>query len=228
MKYEIIGDIMPAVEITLENTNEAMICQSGAMSWMDPNIEMSTNMKGGLLKGISRAFAGESMFIVTYTAKKGNIKIGFSSSFPGEIKAIDVQQHQGMIVQKGSFLCAQDSVNPNVVFNKKLMSGMFAGEGFVLQELLGEGICFLEIDGNCIIKELEAGETILVDTGNVVAFDRSVSYEVESISGGVNVLFGGEGLFVTRLTGPGTVLVQTQNYGDFARRLIPYIPTRSN
>lgn len=227
MKYEIIGNIMPVVEVTFENTHESMITQSGGMSWMDEGVSMETNMKGGFLKSVSRAFAGESMFIVTYSTSKPNTKIAFSSTVPGEIMPIRIEDHNGIILQKGAFLCAESTVEPSVIFNKKLSSGLFGGEGFILQKLNGKGIAFLEIDGNAVVKELKPGETILVDTGNIVAFDGNVKYDIQSIKGAKNILFGGEGLFVTKLTGPGSVILQTQNFADFAGRIITLMPSKN-
>ena len=226
MKYEIIGNVLPAVEITFDHENEAIVTQSGGMSWMSEGVRMDTNMRGGFMKSLGRSFAGESMFMVTYTAERSGSQIAFSSTVPGQILAIEASEHPGMILQKGAFLCSEKNVNVDVVFTKKFSSGLFGGEGFILQSISGQGKLFLEIDGNTVLKELAPNETLLVDTGNVVAFDSSIQYEIKSISGTKNILFGGEGLFVTKLSGAGKVLIQTQNFSDFAGRISALIPSK--
>ena len=226
MKYDILGSIMPAVEVTL-NSGESMYTQSGGMSWMTDGITMETNLKGGLMKGLGRMFSGESMFMATYTAEKNGAVIAFASTVPGEILPLNLTGHAGYICQKGSFLCAEPSVNISVAFTKKISTGFFGGEGFILQDIKGSGTVFLEIDGNKVEKLLSPGEVIKVDTGNVVAFERTVSYEIESVKGFKNIFLGGEGLFLTRLKGPGRVILQTQNFGEFAGRINSLLPSRS-
>lgn len=225
MRYEIIGNIMPAVEVIFDTAGEGMYTQSGGMAWMTEGVEMSTNAKGGLMKGIGRMFAGESLFMATYRAQRPGSVIAFASTVAGRIVPLDVGATGGMICQKGAFLCAQESVNLNVTFTKKFSAGLFGGEGFVLEDLSGQGIAFLEIDGDMVEKVLQPGEVLKVDTGNVVAFDRTVQYEVETVKGLGNIFFGGEGLFLTKLVGPGRVLLQTQNIAEFAGRIARFIPT---
>jgi len=225
MRYEILGSTMPAVEVTMES-GESIYTQSGGMAWMTEGIEMDTNLKGGLMKGLGRMFSGESLFLATYTAQRPGATIAFASTVPGEIIPVDLSQKGGIICQKGAFLCAQPSVNVKVTFSKSLTSGLFGGEGFILQEMSGDGIVFLEIDGDKIEKELAPGEVIKVDTGNVVAFDKTISYEIETVKGIKNIFLGGEGLFLTKLTGPGKVILQTQNFNEFAGRIIRMIPSK--
>lgn len=225
MKYEIIGNTMPAVEVCME-PGESMYTQSGGMAWMTEGIKMDTNTKGGVLKGIGRMFSGESFFMATYTAERPGAVIAFASTVPGELIPIDVSQSGGMICQKGAFLCAEESVELKAVFTKRFSSGLFGGEGFILQDISGSGTAFLEIDGDKIIKNLEPGEVLKVDTGNVVAFDRSVHYEIETVKGLKNIFLGGEGLFLTKLTGPGKVILQTQNFNEFAGRIIGMMPSK--
>ena len=225
MRYEVLGSTMPAVEVTMDK-GESMFTQSGGMAWMTEGISMDTNLKGGLMKGIGRMFAGESLFMATYTADKSDVTIAFASTVPGEVVPVDLSRKGSIICQKGAFLCAQPSVNVSVTFTKKVSAGLFGGEGFILQEMAGSGMVFLEIDGNLIEKELAPGEVIKVDTGNVVAFDKSVSYEIETVKGIKNIFLGGEGLFLTKLTGPGKVLLQTQNFNEFAGRIIKMIPSK--
>lgn len=228
MKYQIIGSTMPAVEILFEQSGESMYTQSGGMAWMTEGISMSTNARGGLMKGLGRMFAGESMFMATYRAEQAGSTIAFASTVAGSIHPVDVGATGGLICQKGAFLCAQESVELNVTFTKKASAGFFGGEGFILEELSGNGMAFLEIDGDKVVKTLQPGEVLKVDTGNVVAFEKTVQYEVETVKGFGNIVFGGEGLFLTKLTGPGKVVLQTQNIAEFAGRLARYIPTNSS
>lgn len=192
---------------------------------MTEGIEMSTNARGGLMKGLGRMFAGESMFMATYRAERAGSSIAFASTVAGRVLPVDVGANGGLICQKGAFLCAQETVELNITFSKKFSAGLFGGEGFILQDLSGSGIAFLEIDGDMVERELAPGEVLKVDTGNVVAFERSVSYEVETVKGLGNIFFGGEGLFLTKLVGPGRVIMQTQNIAEFAGRIARFIPT---
>ena len=225
MKYRIIGDVMPAVEVIFDTAGESMYTQSGGMAWMTDGVEMKTNAKGGVMKGLGRMLAGESMFMATYKAQRPGAEIAFASTSAGKILAIDVGATGGLICQKGAFLAAQESVELSVTLTKRLSAGVFGGEGFILQDIKGSGIAFLEIDGDMVEKQLAPGEVIKVDTGNVVAFERSVSYEVETVKGLGNIVFGGEGLFLTKLVGPGRIILQTQNIAEFAGRIARFIPT---
>lgn len=225
MQYEIIGKTVPAVEVTLSN-GEGMYTQSGGMVWETDGIEMKTNTKGGLMKGLGRMLAGESLFMATYTATREGAKIAFGATAPGDILPVNLSGTPGIIAQKRAFLCAEEDVNLTIALTKKLTAGAFGGEGFILQDISGNGHVFLEIDGDQVVKELAAGEVIKVDTGNVVAFDKTVRYEIETVKGLGNIVFGGEGLFLTRLTGPGRVVLQTQNFNDFAGRIAAMIPAR--
>lgn len=215
---------MPAVEIMFDVPGEGMYTQSGGMAWMTDGIDMATNTKGGLMKGLGRMFAGESLFMATYRAQKAGAMIAFASTVAGRILPVDVAGG-GLICQKGAFLCAQESVNLDITFTKKFSAGLFGGEGFILQDISGQGMAFLEIDGDMVEKVLAPGEVLKVDTGNVVAFERSVGYEIETVKGLGNIFFGGEGLFLTRLVGPGKVILQTQNIAEFAGRIARFIPT---
>ena len=223
MEYQLIGDVMPAVEVRMQS-GKAMYTQSGGMVWMSEGIKMDTNTNGGVLKGFTRKFAGESMFMATYSATVDNATIAFASTVPGKIMSIDMVNGP-MICQKNAFLCAQPSVTLNTIFNKKIGAGLFGGEGFILQELVGAGMAFLEVDGDVVVKDLQPGEVIKVDTGNVVAFSKGMNYEIERIKGLKNIFLGGEGLFLTKLTGPGRVILQTQNMSEFAGRIAKYMVT---
>ncbi|MEW9078451.1 TIGR00266 family protein [Terrisporobacter glycolicus] len=225
MNYVIVGKVVPSVEVSLSK-GESMFTQSGGMFYQSEGIKMDTNTKGGLLKGIGRMFAGESMFMATYTAMQ-DAKIAFASTVPGSIIPINVSEGC-FTIQKGAFLAAESSVELKTIFNKKMGTGFFGGEGFILQELRGRGTAFLEIDGDAIEMNLAPGEVVKIDTGNLVGFEDTVKYEVEMVKGLGNVFFGGEGLFLTKLTGPGQVVLQTMNMNEFALRVGSFIPTSSN
>lgn len=225
MNYEIRGNVVPCVEMDLSK-GETVYTQSGGMFWQTEGIKMETNTRGGLLKGIGRMFAGESLFMANYTATR-DAKISFSSTVPGSIIPLDVSQGN-YIMQKGAFLAAESSVELRTIFNKKLGSGFFGGEGFILQELRGRGIAFLEVDGDAIQIDLAPGQVIKIDTGNLVCFEESVSYEVEIVKGFGNIFFGGEGLFLTKLTGPGEIVLQTMNMNEFAARVGSFIPSKAD
>ena len=224
MRYQVIGDTMPAVEVVFDRPGETMYTQSGGMAWMSEGISMDSNMRGGLGKSIGRMFSGESLFMATYRAERPGAMIAFASTVAGEVLPVDIGACGGMICQKGAFLCAEETVNLSVALTKKLSAGFFGGEGFILQDISGSGMVFLEIDGNKVEKQLAPGEVIKVDTGNVVAFEKSIKYEVETVKGIKNIFFGGEGLFLTKLTGPGRVVLQTQNFNGFAGRIARLIP----
>lgn len=226
MDYKVIGQTVPVVEMIL-NAGETVYTQSGGMAYQSEGIEMKTNARGGIMKSIGRAFSGESIFMANYTAQKDGAMVAFAATVPGNVFPIDLSQmSQGLMMQKGAFLCAENSVETKVAFTKKFSAGLFGGEGFILQKAQGNGKLFLEVDGDTIEKELQPGEVLKVDTGNVVAFEPSVSYEIETVKGLGNIFLGGEGLFLTRLVGPGKVILQSQNFKDFAGRIIPYIPSR--
>lgn len=227
MKYEIIGQTVPVVEMKL-NKGEIIYSQSGGFAYSSEGVSMSTNARGGVMKSLGRMFSGESIFMANYTAERDDVKVAFASTVPGAVVPIDMNNYpNGFIMQKGAFLCAENTVNTEVAFTKKFSTGLFGGEGFILQRAKGNGMLFLEVDGDIIEKELAPGEVLKVDTGNVVAFDSNISYEIETVKGIKNIFFGGEGLFLTRLTGPGKVYLQSQNLKDFAGRLIPFLPTKN-
>lgn len=224
MDYKIIGQTVPVVEMTL-NAGESVYTQSGGMAYQTDGVEMKTNARGGVMKSLGRMFTGESIFMANYTAKRDGAVVAFSTTVPGSVIPVDLSKMSGgLIIQKGSFLCAESNVETSIAFTKKLSAGFFGGEGFILQKATGNGSLFLEVDGDPVQKDLAPGEILKVDTGNVVAFQPSVSYEIETIKGLGNIFLGGEGLFLTRLVGPGRVILQSQNIKDFANRLIPYMP----
>ena len=227
MNYNIIGKPMPIVELKM-NKGESVYTQSGAMCWMSEGMKMSTNMKGGFMKSLGRLFTGESLFMVTYEAERDNADISFAATLPGEIHRVELGEGKEYIAQKQSFLCAEHSVNLSVYFQKKIAAGLFGGEGFLLQKLSGSGAAYLEISGSVIERELAPGEKLLVDTSHVAYFENTCDFDVQTVKGFKNILFGGEGLFLTTITGPGKVWLQTMTAANIAEKLIPYIPQPSS
>lgn len=223
MKYEIIGGQLPAVSCTLAK-GEKMITESGGMAWMDDCFDMETSTNGGALKGLARAFSGESIFMTTYTSNKENANIVFGSSFPGQILPITLSGNQTIIAQKSAFLASETGVELQTFFRKKLGAGFFGGEGFILQKLSGNGTAFLEIDGELVEKELQANETIRVDQGYIACFEESVNFDITTVKGLKNKLLSGEGIFVATLSGPGKVWLQTMPFSVLADRIISVVP----
>jgi uncharacterized protein (TIGR00266 family) len=221
MRYKIFGDTLPAVTIQCE-AGESIYTQSGGMSWMTDNFNMETNMRGGLGKGIGRMFSGESLFMATYTAMAPGAEITLASSFPGTILALELDGTREYIAQKSAFLCATPGVELSTHVNR-MGAGFFGGEGFIMQRYSGVGLVFVEIDGSLVQKDLMPGETLKVDTGNLAVFDASVTYDVTTVKGFKNVLFGGEGLFLSTVTGPGRVWLQTLSIGELASRISPFV-----
>ena len=222
MRYEIKGGAFPVVVCELAD-GEQMITEKGSMVWMSPNMQMDTR-GGGLGKLFSKAFSGESIFQNIYTARGAGM-IAFGSSFPGQIKAVTIAPGQDMILQKTAFLAAEPGVELSIHFNKKLGTGLFGGEGFIMQRLSGSGVAFAEIDGELVEYELREGQQIVADTGNVAGFTAGVKMEIQQVPGMKNKLLGGEGLFNTLLTGPGRVWLQTMPISSVAASIRPYIPT---
>ena len=221
MKYEIKGGNFPVVTCTL-SSGEQMITEKGSMVWMSSNIEMETQ-GGGLGKMFSKAYSGESMFQNIYTAR-GEGMITFGSSFPGQIIPLQVSPGREMILQKSAFLASETGVNLSIFFNKKLGVGLFGGEGFIMQKISGQGIAFVEIDGELVEYDLKPGEALVVDTGNVAGFESTVSMDIRQVPGLKNKLLGGEGLFNTHLTGPGKVWLQTMPIVNVAMALKGFFP----
>ena len=225
MRYQIQGETLPVVICEREG-GEKMITEGGAMSWMSPNMRMETTSNGGIGKAFGRAFSGEKMFQNVYTAQGGPGMIAFASSFPGSIKAFQIAPGQDMIFQKSAFLASEAGVQLSVHFRKKLGSGLFGGEGFIMQKVSGHGTMFAEFDGHVVEYELQAGQQIVIDTGYLAAMSGTCSMDIQSVPGVKNMLFGGEGVFNTVVTGPGRVLLQSMPIGQMAGTLIPYLPAK--
>ena len=226
MEYRVIGNTVPVVEIMLEN-GETVYTQTGGMAYQTAGIEMKTNANGGVMRSLGRMFTGESIFMANYKAIQDGATVAFATTVPGAIIPIDLTNiPNGLIIQKGAFLCAESTVDLKVSFTKRISAGLFGGEGFILQKATGNGKIFLEVDGDPIEKVLAPGEVLKVDTSNIVAFEPTVSYEIEMVKGLGNIFFGGEGLFLTKFVGPGRIILQSQNISDFAGRLLPLVQTK--
>lgn len=221
MKYQIKGTPFPVLECSLEN-GESVICQNGAMSWMNDKMEMSTS-GGGLGKMFSKAFSGEKMFSNIYTAKGGEGYIAFASSFPGNIVPFEIGPGREIICQKSAFLASTPGVELSIHFQKKVGAGFFGGEGFIMQKMSGNGIVFLEIDGSAEEYTLAPGEKMIIDTGYLAMMDSTCSMDIVTVKGVKNALLGGEGLFNTVVTGPGRVMLQTMPLNQMASSLSAYI-----
>jgi len=226
MKYSIEGEPFPVVICEL-NQGESMICESGGMAWMSPNMKMETSSRGGAGKVVGRALSKEHLFMNTYTAEGGNGLIAFASNFPGEIRKLDISPGNDIIVQKSGYLASTEDVDLSIFFQRKFGSGAFGGEGFVMQKLSGNGTAFVELNGYIKEYELAAGQQIIVDTGYVAMMDATCSMDVQTIHGAKNVLLGGEGLFNTIINGPGRVWLQSMPLWQLAQDLIPFLPSSS-
>lgn len=224
MQYKIEGEPLPVVTCTL-NPGESMITEKGSMCWMTPNMRMETTTRGGVGKALGRMFSGDSFFQNRYTADNGPGMIAFASSFPGAIRAFELQPGQEIIVQKSGFLAAEESVQLSVFFQKKLGAGLFGGEGFIMQRLTGPGTAFVEIDGYTAEYMLQPGQSIIVDTGYLAAMDATCSVDIHTVPGVKNMLFGGEGVFNTVISGPGRVYLQSMPISSVAGILRAYFPS---
>lgn len=224
MRYQILGETLPVVICELEG-GEKMITEGGGMSWMSPNMLMETTTNGGVGKALGRMFSGEKMFQNIYTAQGGPGMIAFASSFPGSIRPFHIGPGQEMIFQKSAFLAGEMGIQLSVFFNKKFSAGLFGGEGFIMQRISGQGTVFAEFDGHVVEYELQPGQQIVVDTGHLAAMTASCNIEIKNVPGVKNMLFGGEGVFNTVISGPGKVWLQTMPISNVAGALRPYIPT---
>ena len=222
MKYEIKGEPFPADTCYIED-GETLITEKGSMCWMSPNMSMET-VGGSVGKAFGRMFSGEAMFQNKYTAVGAEGMITFASSFPGVIKAFEITPDREMIVQKSGFLASEIGVELSVFFQKKFGSGLFGGEGFIMQKLSGNGIAFVEFDGHIMEYELAQGENMIIDTGYLAAMESTCSINIQTVKGIKNKLLGGEGIFNTVVTGPGKIYLQTMPINSVASSLAPYLP----
>ncbi len=226
MTYQIIGSTLQAVVINLPE-GQQIFSERGGMSWMSANVDMQTNAEGGIGGVFKRMISGESIFMVTFTAQQGPGLIGFSAELPGKVVPINLAPGQKMICQKDAFMCAERTVELGIHFRKKLGAGLFGGEGFVMQELTGPGVAFVELDGEVVEYTLAPNQQLKVDTGHVAMYEPTVGFDIQMVKGFKNILFGGEGLFLTTLTGPGRVWLQTMPAMNLAKKLAQYMPMSS-
>ncbi len=225
MRYETHGETLPSLDVYLE-AGEAVFTESGGMAWMKGNVEMGTNTRGGLLSGLGRKLAGESLFMTTYTCQGGTGMVTFTPEAPGRIIVSELDAGESLICQKDAFMAAQDSVTLEMHFRKRLGAGLFGGEGFVLQKVTGPGAVFLEIAGDVREYDLAAGEVLKVDPGHIAMYEPSVDYDISAVKGLTNVLFSGEGLFLATLRGPGKVWLQSMPISNLAAKIRKYIPSK--
>ncbi|HOK57404.1 MAG TPA: TIGR00266 family protein [Methanothrix sp.] len=220
LRYTILGDDLQVLEVQLA-PGESIRSEAGAMLFMDEGMDMSAST-GGIIKGLKRAVAGEGLFITSFTNRSDDMKrMAFSAPFPGKILSLNLDDFGGQLLcQRGAFLCGESGVEIEVAFTKRLGAGFFGGEGFVLQRLRGRGMVFIHAGGALITRDLREGEVINVDTGCLVAFSRDVDYDIRFVGGVRNALFGGEGIFLARLTGPGRVYLQSLPLSRLADRIL--------
>ena len=233
IEFEIIGNEMQCVEIELD-PQETVMAEAGSFMMMDDGIQMQTvfgdgnTQSGGFLGKLmtagKRLLTGESLFITAYTnVGYGKKKVVFAAPYPGKIIALDLSQHREKIVcQKDAYLCAAKGVSIGIEFQKKLGTGLFGGEGFIMQKLEGDGWAFIHACGHVIEKQLQPGETLRIDTGCIVGFEGSVNYDIKLIGGIRNTIFGGEGMFYALLTGPRKVWIQSLPFSRLAGRVLAY------
>lgn len=222
MKYEIKGNDLPVAIVQLD-AGETIVAESGAMSWMDDNIEMDTK-GGGMGKVFGRMFAGENLFQNEYTAVGKAGEIAFASSFPGSIMALEIGPGREVIIQKKAFMASEPGVSRDVYFQKKFTTGFFGGEGFVMQKLSGKGVAFVEVDGEAFEYDLAPGQKMIVNSGYLAMMDTTCSMEVQAVKGLKNMFLGGEGFFNTVVKGPGKVVIQSMPVHKLAMSILPYIP----
>jgi uncharacterized protein (TIGR00266 family) len=227
MNYEIFGTTLQTLDITL-GAGESVFTESGGMAWMRGSIDMSTDTRGGLLKGLARSLAGESLFLTTYSCSGGEGIITFTPEAPGSILPVQLGPNESRICQKDAFMVAEDSIALEVHFRRKLGSGLFGGEGFVLQKLTGPGTAWVEIAGEVREYMLKPGETMKVDPGHIAMYEPSVNYDIARVKGVKNIFFGGEGLFLATLTGPGHIWLQSLPLTNLAAKLMQYMPIKTS
>ena len=225
MQYEIKGQVMQSLEITLAN-GESVRTESGGMAWIRGDVHMNTNMPGGLVGGLMRKVSGESFFMTTYTARSNTAAVTFTPYAPGKIVPFDLTGGRQIVMQKNAFMVADTAIDLSIAFQRKLGAGFFGGEGFIMQRVSGTGLAFAEIPGEVEMIELAPRETVKVDPGHVAVYETAIDFDITRIKGVTNMLFGGEGIFLATLTGPGKVWLQTLTLQDLASRLSPLLPNK--
>jgi len=223
MKHEIIGDNLQMVKIELQ-PGEGVLAEAGSMVNMSGDTAMESQLTGGILSGIKRAVTGESVFLTRFSPGNAPGFVSFAGTMPGKIFPVQVGPGKEFIARKESFLCCGEGVGLDIAFTENIRAGIFGGGGFILQRIAGEGTAFLHCCGDIVALTLKPGEVVKVQTGLVVGFDHTVAYDIALAGGITTALFGGEGLFVTTLTGPGCVVLQSVDLAKIANALIPYLP----
>ncbi|MBM4237324.1 MAG: TIGR00266 family protein [Euryarchaeota archaeon] len=227
MKYSITGDNLQFANIEIA-PGEVVFAEAGSMAYMTGNVSMDAKMRGGLFKGFKRKLTGESFFLTHFSVEGGSGIVAFAGRVPGKIMALDLRGGKQFILQKDSFLCAEDQIDFDIAFQKKLGAALFGGEGLILQRVWGEGTVFINGCGDFIEFSLEPGQLMKISTSHVVGWETSVEYDIQSVGGITTAFFGGEGLFVTTLRGPGRVIIQSLTLAKLANSLVPYLPTRGD
>jgi uncharacterized protein (TIGR00266 family) len=223
MRYKITGDNLQIVTLEIA-PKEIIYAEAGAMIHMSGNINMEAKARGGIWKGIKRKFMGETFFLTEFSTKGGNGIVAFAGNAPGTIKPVPLTQGRDFLCQKDAFLCAENGVELDMAFQQKLGASFFGGEGFIIQRLFGNGTAFIHACGDFVEMDLKPGQLIKVDTGNVVGWDSTVSYDIQRVKGIKTMFFGGEGIFLTTLTGPGKVILQSMTLHNLATALSPFLP----
>jgi uncharacterized protein (TIGR00266 family) len=226
MRYEILGTTLPTLDVHLTQ-GETIFTESGGMAWMVGEIQMETNTRGGIMSGLARSLAGESLFLTSYTCQGNEAMITFTPEAPGSIIALPLGPGESRICQKDAFMAAENSVTLEAHFRKKLGAGLFGGEGFILQKITGPGTAWVEIAGDVRGYELQAGQQVKVDPGHIAMYEPQVNYDIQRVKGVKNILFGGEGLFLATLTGPGRVWLQSMPLSNLAAKIGSYLPNKS-
>ena len=226
MRYEISGTVMQTVGIDL-SPGDAVYSQTATMAWMTNTIRMGTNTGGGLFAGLKRSLTGGSFFITDFTTEQGG-HVAFAPRFPGTILVRELKAGESLICRKETFLCAQKSVTLELAWQQRVGAGFFGGAGFILQKVSGPGVVFLDLSGEVVTKQLAAGEKLLVHAGHVGVHEPTVAFDIQMLPGFSNIIFGGEGLFVATLTGPGEVHLQSMPILNLAEEIARYLPARQN
>ena len=223
MKYKITGDNLQLVTLQID-PGEKLYAEAGALVYMSNNIHMEAKMRGGFLKGLGRKIAGETLFLTEFTSTGGTGLISFGGNAPGTIKPLELTEGREFLVQKDAFLVAEDAVDMSIAFQKRLGAAFFGGEGFILEKLAGKGTVFVHACGDFVEFDLKPDQVLKVDTGSVVGWDSTVAYDIERVKGVKTMFFGGEGIFLTTLKGPGKVIIQSLDLGNLAAALRPFLP----
>jgi uncharacterized protein (TIGR00266 family) len=227
MRYKITGDNLQIATLEIA-PNELIYAEAGAMVHISGNVKMEAKARGGILKGLKRMMTGETFFLTEFTSQGGNGIVAFGGNAPGTIKPIELGPGKEFLCQKDAFLCAENTVEMDMAFQKKLGASFFGGEGFIIQRLFGKGVAFIHACGDFVEMDLQQGQKIKVDTGNVVGWDSTVTYDIERVPGIKTIFFGGEGLFLTSLTGPGKIILQSMTLHNLASALAPFMPQQTS